>query len=222
MASLLVMARALLQGAWLTLVLTVGASLLAAPVALLAGLARASPHRRLRWPATAYTELFRGTSALVQLFWCYYVLPFFGIVLSATVSGILVLGLNAAAYGAEIVRGGLQAVPLGQHQAAMALNMTPSQVLWRILLPQALPSMLPPFGNLLIELLKNTALTSLITLTELTFTAQLLRAETLHSVGIFSAILLIYFAMALVISQGIRATERWLAQRQGCSHNADN
>lgn len=114
-------------------------------------------------------EVFRGTSALVQLFWFYFVLPMFGMKLPALLVGIVVLGANAGAYGAEVVRGAILAVPAGQREAAVALNLTRARTIWRIILPQAVPAMLPPTGNLLIELLKNTALVSLITITDLTF-----------------------------------------------------
>ncbi|CPI22946.1 binding-protein-dependent transport system inner membrane protein [Bordetella pertussis] len=152
--------------------------------------------------------MFRGTSALVQLFWFYFVLPMFGMKLPALLVGIVVLGANAGAYGAEVVRGAILAVPAGQREAAVALNLTRARTIWRIILPQAVPAMLPPTGNLLIELLKNTALVSLITITDLTFRGQLLRSETLRTTEIFTLVLLLYFAVALVITGGIRMLER--------------
>lgn len=196
----------------MTLEITAAAGAAAAVIALATGLARASRSRWLRWPAAVYVEIFRGTSALVQLFWFYFVLPFFGVELTAFAAGTLVLALNTGAYGSEVVRGALRAVPRGQHEAAAALNLSPFQTLHRVLLPQAFPAMLPPAGNLAIELLKNTALVSLITITELTFTAQLLRAETLHSAGIFSLVMALYFAVALCITAGMRLVERRAAR----------
>lgn len=209
-------AAPLLRGLAVTLEITAAAGALAVVIALAAGLARMSPRRWLRWPAAAYVETFRGTSALVQLFWFYFVLPFFGIALTPFAAGVLVLALNTGAYGSEVVRGALTAVPRGQHEAAAALNLGHIRTLWRILLPQALPAMLPPTGNLLIELLKNTALVSLITITELTFTAQLLRAESLRSAEIFTLVLALYFAAAL----GITAIMRWIERRasRGLGH----
>jgi polar amino acid transport system permease protein len=198
----------LLQGLGVTLQLTAAAAALAAPIALAAGLARASALAWLRWPAAVYVEVFRGTSALVQLFWFYFVLPFFGIQLTAFAAGTLVLALNTGAYGAEVVRGAVLAVPRGQREAAAALNLSRLQALRRVVLPQAIPAMLPPAGNLAIELLKNSALVSLITITELTFSAQLLRAETLRSAEIFSLVLVLYFAAALAITAGMRLLER--------------
>ncbi|CPO73777.1 binding-protein-dependent transport system inner membrane protein [Bordetella pertussis] len=106
------------------------------------------------------------------------------------------------------MRGAILAVPAGQREAAVALNLTRARTIWRIILPQAVPAMLPPTGNLLIELLKNTALVSLITITDLTFRGQLLRSETLRTTEIFTLVLLLYFAVALVITGGIRMLER--------------
>ncbi|MDQ8033991.1 ectoine/hydroxyectoine ABC transporter permease subunit EhuC [Bordetella genomosp. 1] len=198
----------LLEGLEVTLRIMAGAALLSIPVAVLAGLGRLSPHVWVRGIATAYVELFRGTSALVQLFWFYYVLPMFGLKLPAILVGIVVLAANSGAYGAEVVRGAIQAVAKGQREAALALNMTPALAMRRVILPQAIPAMLPPAGNLLIELLKNTALVSLITITDLTFRGQLLRSETLRTTEIFGLMLLLYFAVALVITGGIRLLER--------------
>lgn len=198
----------LLDGLWVTLRITVASALLAIPLALAAGLARVSSSRVINAIALGYIEIFRGTSALVQLFWFYFVLPLFGLKLPAVMVGIIVLGANAGAYGAEVVRGAILAVAPGQREAALALNMTAVQSLRHIVLPQALPAMLPPTGNLLIELLKNTALVSLITITDLTFRGQMLRAETLRTTEIFLLLLLLYFAVALLITAGIRALER--------------
>jgi len=202
----------LLRGLAVTVELTVAASVLAAVIALAAGLARMSPRSALAWPAAVYVEVFRGTSALVQLFWFFFVLPFFGIKLPAFAAGILVLALNTGAYGAEVVRGAVLAVPRGQLDASAALNLSRLQTLWRIVLPQAIPAMLPPAGNLAIELLKNSALVSLITITELTFAAQLLRAESLRSAEIFGLVLVLYFAVALCITAGMRLLERRAAR----------
>lgn len=167
----------LLEGLAVTLEIMAGAVVLAVPLALVAGVGRLSTVRPVRWLASIYVEVFRGTSALVQLFWFYFVLPLFGVQLPAMLVGIVVLALNAGAYGAEVVRGAIRAVPPGQREAGVALNLTRGQIMRRIVVPQAIPAMLPPAGNLLIELLKNTALVSLITITDLTFRGQLLRSE---------------------------------------------
>ncbi len=197
----------LVRALGLTLALTFCAAVLAAAAAFAAGLGRGSHWRTVRWSCGVYVEIFRGTSALVQLFWVYFVLPFAGVELEAFTAGVVVLGLNAGAYGAEIVRGAIRAVPPGQRDAAEALNLTRSQTMFRIVLPQALPMMLPPAGNLAIELLKNTALVSMIAVHELTFTAQLLRASTLETGFIFSIVLVLYFAAAAAIAAIFRQLE---------------
>ncbi len=206
---------ALIEGLRVTLQLTVGGATLALLLSLGAGLGRLSPSRWLRWPANAYVEIFRGTSALVQLFWFYFALPFFGISLPALVTGIVVLGLNSGAYGAEVVRSAIANVQRGQWEAARALNLGQGQAMRHVILPQALPMMLPPAGNLLIELLKNTALVSLITLSELTFTTQVQRAATLDTVPLFTLALLIYFAVAQVLLAGVRRLEQSAARHRG-------
>ena len=159
----------------------------------------------------AYVDVFRGTSALVQLFWVYFALPLLGVRLDAMTAGILVLGLNVGSYGSEVVRGAIQAVPREQYDAAAALNLSERQTMWRVILPQAALAMIPPFGNLFIELLKGTALVSLITLSELTFQGQTLLAATLRSGEIFGLILVLYFLLALMISSGMKRLERRLA-----------
>jgi polar amino acid transport system permease protein len=200
----------LLEGLVVTLKLTVGGAGVALLCSFAAGLGRMAPWWVLRFPATSYVEIFRGTSALVQLFWFYFVLPFFGVNMDAMTAGILVLGLNTGAYGAEVVRGAIHAVPMGQKEAAVALNFSPFQRMRRVIVPQALVAMIPPAGNLLIELLKNTALVSLITLSELTFAAQTLRADTLRTTEIFGLVLLLYFAVALFLTFCMRQLERYL------------
>jgi polar amino acid transport system permease protein len=132
-----------------------------------------------------------------------------------------VLGLNIGAYGAEVVRGAILAVPRSQREAAAALGFTPRQTRWRVVVPQALPVIVPPAGNLLIELLKGTALVSLITLGDLTFAAQTLRASTLRTAEIFTLVLVIYFLVAAVLTAGMRWIERhvsaWRQPDRGAS-----
>ena len=197
----------LLQGALLTVEIAVLGSLLAVAMGVVAALARLYGPAPIRWLATIYVEIFRGTSALVQLFWLFFVLPQFGILMDAFTVAVLALGLNVGAYGSECVRGAIQAVPRGQWEASVALNMSRAQMLRRIILPQAFVAMIPPWGNLFIELLKSTALVSLITLTDLAFKAQQMNQTTLKTVPIFTLVLLIYLAMSLAITIGMRLLE---------------
>lgn len=197
----------LLVGAWQTVQVAVIASLIAAIVAVLAAVCRMFGPRWLRWAAVAFVETFRGTSVLVQLFWLYFVLPLLGVSLPTFVVAVAGLGLNTGAYGSEIIRGAVKAVSPGQWEAGRALNLTESRIFLRVILPQAWPMMIPPWGNLLIELLKATALVSLITLSDLSFTAQRLNQTTLHTGEIFSGTLLIYLALALLISSATHRLE---------------
>ena len=198
----------ILQGALVTVELTVLGSLLALVVAFAAGLARISRIAPLRMLAIAYIEFFRGASIFVQLFWVYFVLPFAGLTLEPLQAGVMALGLNVGAYGAEVVRGAIEAVPREQYEACTALNLGRLQRLRHVILPQALPLMLPTFGNNAIELLKGTAVVSLISLNDMTFQAQVVRAQTGSTLMPFGTILILYFAMALVISRGVRLIER--------------
>ncbi len=170
----------------------------------------------VRGTATTYIEFFRGTSLLVQLFWIFFVLPLFGITLEKFTAGVLSVGLNMGAYGAELVRGGIQSVPRGQYEAAVALNMSPLTRMRRIIFPQALLNMLPAWGNLLIELLKATALVSLISVSDLMFEARQINASVLLSAQAFGTAILVYYVLArMVVTPSIRTLERFLARKQG-------
>ena len=137
----------ILQGAWVTIQLTLMGSVLALAMALLAGLGRLSQFFAVRAAATAYIEFFRGTSIFVQLFWAYFVLPFVGISLTPLQAGVLGLGLNVGAYGAEVVRGAIQSIGREQYEACTALNLGRWQAMRHVILPQAVLVMLPTFGN---------------------------------------------------------------------------
>lgn len=202
----------LLEGARLTLEITVLGSILAVVMGLSAALAKMYGPAPVRWLAVTYVEIFRGTSALVQLFWLFFVLPQFGISLEAFTVAVIGLGLNVGAYGAEVVRGAIASVARGQWEAAVALNMSRAQSLRRIILPQAFLAMIPPWGNLFIELLKTTALVSLITLSDLAFKAQQMNQTTMRTIPIFTLVLLIYLAMSLLITIGMRMMERRAAR----------
>jgi polar amino acid transport system permease protein len=202
----------ILEGAAVTAQLTLLGSALALVVAFVAGLGRLSPFAPLRWLATTYIEFFRGTSIFVQLFWVYFVLPFAGVTLSPLLAGVLALGLNVGAYGAEVVRGAILAVSKDQIEASVALNFTRFQRMRHVILPQAIPLMLPTFGNNAIELLKATAVVSLISLTDMTFQAQVVRSQTGSTLFPFATILVLYFLMALAISAVVRGLERRLTR----------
>lgn len=200
--------RQLADGLGVTLTVTAGAATVATIVAFVMGLARLAPVRACRVAAMLFIEFFRGTSALVQLFWLFFVLPLWGVTLSPLLVGIVGLGLCVGAYGAEIVRSCIVGVDPAQRAAAAALGLTSSQTFRLVVLPLALPPMIPPFGNLLIELLKLTALVSLVTLSDLTFIAQSLNATTYETGPIFTTILVIYFIVGSALAALMRGLER--------------
>jgi polar amino acid transport system permease protein len=197
----------LLEGALITVEITIGGSILAVIMAFVAAVGKMYGPRPVRWLAVGYIEVFRGTSALVQLFWLFFVLPHFGILLEPMTVAILALGLNVGAYGAEVVRGAIGSVHRGQWEAATALNMTRMEALRRIIVPQAIVRMIPPWGNLFIELMKATSLVSLITIGDLAFKAQQMNATTFRTVEIFTIVLVFYLAIASIITVGMRAIE---------------
>lgn len=208
----------LMQGAWVTVQLTLYSTVLGAVLAFVSGIGKLSRNRAINAISVAYIELFRGTSLLVQLFWLYFALPLAGsamgidLRLPPVLAGVLALSLNIGAYGAEVVRGAIAAVHQDQREAARALNFTERQTLWDIVIPQAIPEMMPPFGNLAVQNLKDTALVSLISLGDLTFRAEQIRNYTQDSTTIYSMLLVMYFGMALVLTVMMRGLERYVTR----------
>jgi polar amino acid transport system permease protein len=198
----------LLKGAVVTIELTILGCGLALIIAFTAGLSRLSGHRSIRTLATVYIEFFRGTSIFVQLFWAFFVLPFLGIRLSPFTAGVVVLGLNVGSYAAEVVRGAFLSIPKEQTEACLALNLNTWQRMRWVIFPQAFVIMLPSFGNNAIETMKGSAVVSLITITDLTFQAQIVRSTTGNTIIPFSIILIIYFIVASAIAKGVRLLER--------------
>ena len=132
----------------------------------------------------------------MQLFWAYFVLPFVGISLTPLQAGVLALGLNVGAYGAEVVRGAIQSVGREQYEACIALNLAAGSACATSSCRRRSLVMLPTFGNNAIELLKATAVVSLISLTDMTFQAQVVRAQTGNTLIPFATILVLYFLLA--------------------------
>ncbi|WP_200760925.1 ectoine/hydroxyectoine ABC transporter permease subunit EhuC [Effusibacillus dendaii] len=199
----------LLHGVEVTLQVMACSAVAALLLSFTAGLCRLSKWAWVRMAAAVYVEFFRGTSLLVQMFWLFFALPILGIELEPMTTGVLALGLNYGAYGSEIVRSSIQAIPKGQTEAAIALNLTSFQRMRSVILPQAFTLMLPAFGNLLIELLKGTSLVSLITLSDLTFTGMLMRtANIARTPEILGLILVIYFVLAYSLTLVVRWLER--------------
>lgn len=213
----------LLAGTWVTVQVILGSFALGTLMSLIMGVARLSDRRWLRGWALVYIEFARGISAIILLFWMFFALPIlFGLGgMPPMLAGILALGLNMGAYGAEIVRGAIQSVPKGQTEAAIALNLSDGQRLRHIVLPQAVPIILPPYGNLTIEVLKGTALVSLISLTDITRVALVIRQNRVLSDDpvnvpfLFINVLVIYLILAQVIAQLFKGAERRSAKKFG-------
>ncbi|QNP68589.1 ectoine/hydroxyectoine ABC transporter permease subunit EhuC [Streptomyces roseirectus] len=204
------------SGLWVTVQATVLGALLAVAVAFGCGLAAGSRLRVVRWTSRGVVEFFRGTSLYIQLFWLYYAFPLLtGYQFDPLACGVLAFGLNYGAYGSEVVRGALAAVPTPQREAAVALSFTPLQRLYRVLLPQAWPQMIPPFTNLLIQLLKSTPLLWLISVADLTTVIQTLRDRTGETVPAYLTLLALYFVLAWALTAGMRWLERRAAGRLG-------
>lgn len=207
-------APSFLHGTIMTLQQTGLGILLAVIVALIMGFMKMSSILFVRWASIIYIEIFRGTSLLVQMYWIFFVLPLFGITLDKFTAGFLAVGMNLGAYGAELVRGGVQSVPRGQYEAAIALNMPPARRMRRIIFPQALLNMLPPWGNLLIELLKGTALVALISVTDLMFESKQINSTTFLSAQAFGTALVIYYIIArFLITPSMRGLEKRLSRK---------
>lgn len=198
------------HGAIVTMTITVAAIVCGALLAFVFGILRVEGGPLLSAVALCYTEVFRGTSLFVQLFWFYYALPLVGLSFDPITTGILVLAAHVGGYGAEIVRGALLSVSVQQLEAARALNFNRVQTLFRISLPQAVVEMMPAFGNLAIETLKLSSLVSLISIADLTFAAQSIRNITLDSASVYSVTLVCYFAMSLVLMAAVRVIEHFV------------
>jgi polar amino acid transport system permease protein len=206
------------QGLLLTVEATLGGIVIATVLSFVFGLAMLSRWRILRIVARVYVEFWRGTSEVVQLLWIYFALPvLIGYRIMPLLAGIVVLGLNHAAYGAEIVRGAVQSVPKAQYEGAVALSLTPAQRMRRVILPQSLVEMVPPFNNLFIQLLKATALLTMITVHEMTYQAKevLIDRHIDQAWLIWLVVLVFYLVLAVLITIGMRMLERWAAKLVG-------
>jgi len=210
----------LLAGIWVTVYITVLSACAAVVVAFALGLTVRMQHIVPRTIARVVIEVFRGTSLLVQLFWLFYALPLLGYSMRPVTVGVVAFGLNFGAYGAEVVRGAINAVPKAQWEGTIALNLSPYQRMRRVILPQAYPLMIPPFGNLLIQMLKSTPLVFLITLTDLTAVADQYRASEGNEGFIFGVLLVVYFVLAYVFTVAMRLLEARAKARLGQRESA--
>lgn len=200
------------------MVITIEATVLGMLLALILGLIWAMllilPNRWLFWSTRGLTEFIRDTPLLIQLFFCYYVLPEIGITVPALLSGITVLGINYSAYTSEVYRAGLQNIPRGQWDAARALNFTAAQTFIRIILPQALPPIVPAMGNNLIAMFKDTPLLSTITVMEMLNRAMIIGDKTFRYLEPLTIVGILFLIISLLASALIGFTQRRILVRR--------
>ncbi|SEK12661.1 amino acid ABC transporter membrane protein, PAAT family [Variovorax sp. OK605] len=201
----------LLQGAVVTVQVTVLAFVLSSVLGLALALMKLSPVRALAWTGTVIVNVIRGLPIIVQLFYIYFVLPEFGIQLSAFQAGVIGLGIAYSAYQAENFRAGIEAVDPGQREAAQAMGMRSALIMRRVILPQAFRIALPPYGNTLVMMLKDSSLVSTITVAEMTRAGQLIASSTFQNMTVYTLVALLYLLMSLPLVYGLRRLERRFA-----------
>lgn len=190
----------------------------AVPFALVFGVAQYLTTGVANLAITAIIEFWRSSAVIILLFVFYYVLPVLGIQLPAITVSAMVLGLNTGGYGSQAVRAGLQSLDRGQFEAASALGLPRQHILTLIELPQALTRMAPAFINQFIQLIKGTALVSLVTLTDMTFRAKEIAELEYNPVGVYTSLLLAYF----VVCYPVTVFGRWVEQRVGAGRGPTN
>jgi His/Glu/Gln/Arg/opine family amino acid ABC transporter permease subunit len=201
----------MLRGALVTLEISVCAMALATLVGLVMGLISVSQLGMLKRLVRAYIYFVRGTPALVQVFLVYFALPRIGLELSAFASGVVALAFNSAGFIAEIVRAGLQSIDSGQNEAALSIGMTERQSILFILLPQSLRRITPPLTNEAITLVKTSSLLSVISIGELTRSAQVIVAERFVPFELYAALAVYYLLIISALSWCSEVIERRLA-----------
>ncbi|WP_421386705.1 ectoine/hydroxyectoine ABC transporter permease subunit EhuD [Agrobacterium tumefaciens] len=183
-------------------------------IALILGLVfallRRSRVKLISWPTAIVVEFLRDTPLLVQLFFLYYVLPEFGIVLPAFLTGALALGLQYAAYTSEVYRGGMEAVHHGQWEAATALNLTRMQTYQDIIIPQAIPRIVPAMGNYLVAMIKETPVLSVVTVLEMMGLANMIGERTFEYLVPLTLVGLIFLLLTIICSAGLSRLQRAL------------
>ena len=186
----------LLEGAYMTIWLTVVTMALALPGGLVLALLRLSPAWLVSAPATAFVEFFRATPLILQIYWAYYVLPaYFDIQLSQLSTAIVGLSCNISAFNSETFRAGIVSIREGQWNAGLALGMSRSEVFIRIILPQAVMRVLPALASTWVSLFKDTSLVSIISVTDLSYMALKVRSETYRILEVLTAMAVLYWLM---------------------------
>ena len=201
----------MLEGVKITILATILGSIVAAAVGLVIALLRRSPNRLVSRPVGFFAEFIRGTPLLVQLYFIFYVLPSAGILLSPLVAGVIGLGLHYGTYAAEVYRGGIDNVPRGQWEAAKACNLTPAQTWMHVIIPQAIPPMIPALANYFIAMFKETPLLSAITVLELMNQARSIANTNYRYIEPMTMVGVFFLVISIVSVFGLR----WLERRYG-------
>lgn len=198
----------LLQGAWLTILVTLGSLLLSTLLGLVWAVMRVSGIPLLANVSAAIINVLRGIPIIVILFFLYFVMPDVGISLSALQAGIIGLGIAYSAYQAENFRAGIEAVDAGQVEAARAMGMGWGLMMRRVVLPQAVKIVLPPYGNIMIMMLKDSSQASTITVAELALQGKMIATSTFQNATVFTLVALIYLVMCVPLILLVRHLEK--------------
>lgn len=201
----------LLKGAVVTVEVTVLSFLLSSVIGLGLALMRLSPIKAVSAAGATIVNIIRGLPIIVQLFYIYFVLPDFGVQLTAFQAGVIGLGIAYSAYQAENFRAGIEAVDPGQREAAQAMGMRSALIMRRVILPQAFRIALPPYGNTLVMMLKDSSLVSTITVAEMTRAGQLIASSTFQNMTVYTLVALLYLLMSLPLVWGLRRLEKRFA-----------
>ncbi|WP_459614607.1 amino acid ABC transporter permease [Bordetella sp. 2513F-2] len=203
----------LMQGAKLTIVVTLGSLLLSTILGLVWALMRVSGIPALAKFSAALINVLRGIPIIVLLFYIYFVMPDVGIAMTAVQAAIIGLGIAYSAYQAENFRAGIEAIDRGQIEAAMAIGMSWSLTMRRVVLPQAVKIMLPPYGNIMIMMLKDSSQASTITVAELALQGKLIATSTFKNATVFTLVALMYLVMCVPLILLVRHFEKKRARK---------
>jgi polar amino acid transport system permease protein len=199
---------ALAQGAGTTLLLTACTTVFGTAFSILGAAAKRGRHPWLRVIIGFYVEVIRNTPFLVQLFVIFFGLPSLGIRFNPLTAAVLAMTLNMTAYTTEVVGAGLDAVPRGQSEAAMALGLRPRQVFSKVILPQAMKVIFPALTSQIIIMMLESAVVSQISVRELTQEADILQARTFRSFETYFVVTIIYLGMSALVRRVLRSTAR--------------
>ncbi|MBT1515314.1 amino acid ABC transporter permease [Bradyrhizobium sp. SRL28] len=203
----------LMSGVALTIIVTIGSLLLSTALGLIWALMRVSGIGVLTGFSAGLINVIRGIPIIVLLFYLYFVMPEFGVTLSALQAAILGLGIAYSAYQAENFRAGIEAIDKGQIEAAQAIGMSWWQTMRRVVLPQAVKIVLPPYGNVMIMMLKDSSQASTITVAELALQGKLIASSTFKNTSVFTLVALMYLTMSIPLILLVRHFEKRAGQK---------